>query len=323
MPSVVNVRNACITCNNPTSEASEVLSRAEAAPVCTFLVFQKEVGASGTPHYQAYAEFSRAVRFAYINRIFGSSCHVEPRSGPQDRAIAYCEKEEGHLDGPWRYGDPKSGASGSRTDLTTFKDAVKAGTPLIDLIESHTSVLARYPRFYDFLRVHFNRVPRDSFEVRLLFGPPGTGKTEYVYNSVEFDHLYTTPVMGSGFWLDQYAGERHALLDDFGGGLSGVSRTNLLRLTHKFPVKAPVKGGFTLWNPEIIWITTNLKPQEWYDWSNRVHWAALVRRITYVQIHAKDLEPHQLMPGTRAFAEFFSFPTAVSPSISTLPYNNL
>lgn len=319
MPNRVNVRNACITCNNPTSSAEDVLSRAEASEACTFLVFQKEVGESGTPHYQGYAEFSRSVRFSHISRIFGSSCHVEARRGSQAQAIEYCQKGDSREDGPWQYGEPKSGGSGTRTDLVSFKDRVKSGAKLRDLIESHTSVVARYPRFYHTLRMQYCITPRDEFRVVLLFGPPRCGKTRRVYSIVPLGELYSSPVMGSGFWLDGYSGEPSVLIDDFGGGRSKISRTSLLRLLDRYPVKAPVKGGFTVWNPEVVYITTNLKPQQWYDWTDKTHWPALRDRIHEVWHFTSTDEPTVLKQFTLQWYQFMEEPQVFSID---LPYNN-
>jgi len=73
------------------------------------------------------------------------------------------------------------------------------------------------------------------------------------------------------------------LIDDFSGAASHIRLQNLLRITDRYPMSVPVKGGFVNWAAQRIYITTNIHPRAWYDWSTREEqYTALVRRFTTV-----------------------------------------
>lgn len=48
-----------------------------------YLVYQKEVGENGTPHFQGYCEFKTKKRLAAVKELLGQRCHIDPRRGTQ------------------------------------------------------------------------------------------------------------------------------------------------------------------------------------------------------------------------------------------------
>ncbi len=298
-------RNVCFTCNNPDKDAETVLAAFQAAAACTFVVFQQEEGENGTPHYQGYAEFSRPVRWSYIARILGKPAHCERRRGTAEEAVAYCQKEDSRVDGPWEYGERRDPRPGTRTDILGFVSAIREDATFLDLLERYPDLLARYPNFRDRIRSALRPAPTER-SIVLYYGPPGSGKTRCVYD--EYPHVYSSPLMGRGFWLDGYDNDPVVLIDDFGGARSHISRPELLRLLDRYPVKVPVKGGFVQWNPSSIFLTTNYHPSEWYDWKDSTQWDALVRRFSIV-ILFKDGGKTELLPDTDAWAVFWRKPT--------------
>lgn len=79
------------------------------------------------------------------------------------------------------------------------------------------------------------------------------------------------PLSNGTMWHDGYDGHSHVLIDDFAGAASHITLTNFLRLIDPWnPVQVPIKGGFVWWNPDVIYLTTNIWPREWYKWENRV-----------------------------------------------------
>jgi hypothetical protein len=78
-------------------------------------------------------------------------------------------------------------------------------------------------------------------------------------------------------------------MDEFAGRMNKVELTFLLQLLDRYPVSAPVKGAFIWWRPRVIFITTNYRPCDWYDWKDRMSsFVALKRRVTRVSIWKDD-----------------------------------
>lgn len=296
--------NVCFTCNNPELPPDAFLQLFERSAPCTFVVFQKEVGENGTPHYQGYAEFSRAIRWSFMRRLVGQPVHCERRRGTAEEAVAYCQKDDTRVDGPFEWGTRKDPRPGTRNDLLGFVSAVREGKSFIELLDVYPDVLAKHPHFRDRIRQAL-RPPPTERSVVLYYGPPGTGKTKAVYD--EFPDVYSSPLMGRGFWLDGYDGDPVALLDDFSGARSHISRPELLRLLDRYPVKVPYKGGFVQWTPKTIIATTNYHPSEWYDWKDSTQWTALSRRFTGVFLF-KDSGKTELLPDTDAWNVFWRKP---------------
>lgn len=109
-----------------------------------YIIFGKEVGASGTPHLQGTVCFQSRKRLAQCIEILGQ-CHCTPTRF-LDRSIEYCKKDGDFTE----IGDvpEQDSKKGSRTDLEAFKFSVREGTcDMKELRELHSDVCARYPRF--------------------------------------------------------------------------------------------------------------------------------------------------------------------------------
>lgn len=107
-----------------------------------YLIFGKEVGASGTPHLQGTVCFQSRKRRRQVIEIIGQAHCTATRFLSQ--SIEYCKKD-GEVT---EWGVAPEGAQGKRSDLEEFKASVKEGvTSLEELRELHSSVCALYPRF--------------------------------------------------------------------------------------------------------------------------------------------------------------------------------
>jgi len=84
------------TINNPTQDDCPSL---DSWTRSAFIVFQKEVGENGTPHYQGYVEFDRPVRLGHVQRC-NVRAHWEIRKGSHDQAVQYCTKEDTRIEDP-------------------------------------------------------------------------------------------------------------------------------------------------------------------------------------------------------------------------------
>ncbi len=94
-------RAVCFTLNNPSDPIPFDVEKME------YLVYQREVGVNGTPHFQGYCEFKTKKRLAAVKELLGNRCHIERRFGTQEQAIRYAKKEDTRVAGPWEFGEPK------------------------------------------------------------------------------------------------------------------------------------------------------------------------------------------------------------------------
>lgn len=272
----MSARCWCFTINNPEETQEQVSEKLQHA---RYAVFQKEVGEKDeTTHWQGYVEFGKVKRLSACKKIFPRA-HWEQRRGSRDQARDYCMKSDSRVAGPYEQGDWEI-HPGKRNDIIAVRDAIRSGMSRRELIENFPNEIVHYPKgiqiLYDMETPHREEPP----EVHLLYGPSGCGKTRMAHD--EATDLWSTPIGGHG-WFDGYDGHEDALFDDFAGAASKWRLDDFLRLLDRYSLKVPIKGGFASWRPRRIWITTNIHPREWWDWSTREQqYPALVRRISNV-----------------------------------------
>lgn len=182
----------CFTLNNPRSQLTPDVDGWAAS----YVVWQLELSASGTLHYQGYIELTRQQRLSYVKKLAGlDGAHFEPRRGTPAEARSYCMKEDSRVSGPWEYGVFKNVTERKRTDLLAVKEAMDAGRMVTELKKDAAffSTVARYEKFFkgyeaDLLSAKDSgkyamesfRLPRqDLTKSFVIHGKPGTGKTQY------------------------------------------------------------------------------------------------------------------------------------------------
>ncbi len=273
------------TLNNPTNEETVADLEWIFEDQVKYAVFQLEEGDGedgepGTVHYQGYLELPKSQRLSYVKRMLPRA-HWEPRRGTREQARDYCMKDSTRLEGPWHVGNFTSHSRGKRTDLNEMKDEVKTGMTRSEAMDKYTANMARYRHFYsDIQWAYFKTTHQPDKRVVLYCGETGTGKTRKARE--ENPDAYWMPI-NDGFWFDGYDGQPVVVLDDFAGKMSKVGLTQLLRLLHDQTEKVPVKGAFAVWKPQTVIITTNIHPEEWYDYTGRnEQYKALQRRITSI-----------------------------------------
>jgi hypothetical protein len=116
-------------------------------------------------------------------------------------------------------------------------------------------------------------------DVKVFCGKTGTGKSRLAWEQAGMDAYPKDPC--TKFW-DGYRGHRHVVIDEFRGSI-GIS--HLLRWLDRYPVLVEVKGSSVVFNAEKIWITSNLRPEDWYPDLDEETKAALLRRldVTYFE----------------------------------------
>ncbi len=252
-------------------------------------------------HIQGYVELFKSRKSKWLHNNISKTACFFVRRGSQAQAIEYCTsatykgKDKGRVHGPYSVGE-KSKGCGSRTDLIAFREAIKEGKRKRHLIESMPQCMHKYRKFYHDAREIYRpkrNWETNKMEVSLALGEPGMGKTRYAYDKWEDSHeFYTLPVNNGTIWFDGYDDHKIVLMDEFCGKFSAMRLDVLLKILDGYVIRVPVKGDHTWWMPSKIWITSNIKPGNWYKWEGRENqkWA-LKRRIHHVyDFDNKDAE---------------------------------
>ncbi len=279
----ITSRGHVFTINNPIPTDWEQVRSLINIESTKFGRYQLEFGSTGTPHIQGYVEHRNSRRTAGIKSTLPRA-HVEPRRGSTRDAWEYVCKPANLPDGTeprfYSRGAPPTGG-GQRTDLLELAmHAQNVGDPRSALNEYPTTYF-RYFRNYGHVRdlVSTGRKPGDPLVVVLYYGDPGTGKTRKAFE--ENPGAYMVPVQqGGSIWFDGYQKEKVIIMDEFEGEMP---LNQLLRLLDRYPLRVPIKGGFTMLDHEKLIITSNQKYDLGYKWEDReIKKTALYRRLTDV-----------------------------------------
>lgn len=131
----------CFTLNNYTPADVDRLS-SWPLPGVDYIIFGREVGASGTPHLQGTVCFQSRKRLQQVKEVVGEAhCSV---TRYLSQSIEYCKKDGNVTENGFPPTTPKK----ERSDLEEFKASVKEGVVCLkELRELHSSVCAMYPNF--------------------------------------------------------------------------------------------------------------------------------------------------------------------------------
>lgn len=240
-------------------------------------------------HFYAYAK-NRGLTLNGWKRIFGKHCHVEQARGTHEQAIAYCGKDAGSLS----LGEQPM-ENGHRKGFDAALQLVKSGERPMKVArtaESETvKPIAQYTKFFDRLyeEVTWERMCEEGFKVKQVFilnGSTGKGKTRSVFEEHGLSDVYKC-VTNDAKWFDGYTGQRVVLFDECSPS-NIMPVTHFLTLTDGYPLRVPIKGGFTCFNPEIIYFTSNIDWPSWWPTMIDEHRAACQRRITEVRVFKDD-----------------------------------
>lgn len=302
MPKNERARGFVFTVNNPLDGREDAIIEA-LQTVCQYCIIGRERGANGTPHLQGYVYFANPKGFERVVELLGNPrAHVEKARGSPIQNREYCSK-----DGNFReLGElPRQGR---RKDLEIIQQDICAGASEKQIADSYFSTWIVYRRsFKEYRKLIQSQPRREKSVVVWIHGPTGSGKTRGVYSEMyKFMEFLVSPRSDPEFteyrnevlavagghesstrslwtsvdacckWFDGYDQHREVIMDDFRGE---SDLALLLRLLDRYPMEVPVKGGFTNWNPYVIYITSNFTPRECYSTKDIEHLRPLFRRI--------------------------------------------
>ena len=243
---MAQAQNYIYTFNNPQIETLESLFLPEKM---IYLVGQLEKGT--TPHFQFVIKYKNKQRQntgAKIEGCWGEICK-DPKA-----ALAYCQKEETRVAGPWIYGEiPKHGGDRKSTakDLLMMTD-----DQLLELSPYQAIQGKRLQQLFQ--KTSWIMEPEDFTAQKnrhvWLCGPPNCGKSYYIKRLPFL--LFQIPTNND--WSG-YNGEQVLYLDAFKGQLT----IQMLERICDGGAKMNTKGGtIALNNNLIVWIGSNYRITE-------------------------------------------------------------
>lgn len=258
----------CYTLNNYTEEDEKRLQKLE----CKYHIYGRERGALGTPHLQGFINFGRGkrMRLKGVKEAVGARAHLEPAKGTDLDSKAYCSKEGDF----WEYGEPQG--QGKRSDLeSAATELMQSQGDLNAVARKYPTVYVKYGRGLRDLRDRLDLLkPRDfKTEFVVITGHPGCGKSRLALEMCAGETVF---YKHRGEWWDGYHQQENVIIDDFYGWMK---YDDMLRVTDRYALKVPVKGGFEEFTSRRVIITSNKNVEDWYKFE-RFTPAALLRRVT-------------------------------------------
>jgi len=271
-------------------EAEAQSLKAKLEPYCEAYVFQLERGEEvseahphGYYHFQGYLELKNKNRKDFILKNIEAFNYCEPSRGSAKQGWDYGSKDATRILGPWKVGEPT--VEGKRTDFHDFVKAIKEGNSDVQLWESFPGCMGRYPdvplRVRESFHVqHISSRPTrtEELQVIVLYGKAGSGKSYAVRQ--RFPNIYVLP-FAQKVWLTPEACEaKEMLLEDFDGNMY-LKQFN--RMLDPYPEQIERKHGHLWYMPNVVVITTNVKPMKWFKSDDRQDVLEQVyRRITAI-----------------------------------------
>nr|AOV86232.1 putative rep protein [uncultured virus]AOV86281.1 putative rep protein [uncultured virus] len=291
----------CFTVNNPVSDDLPKVWFANSDGQILGLIYEPEDGESGTHHLQGYLELKPNPRnkngrsLKWMKENIDKHAHWAVARGSLEQNINYCSKEGKQVILGELKGDNRTqGAQKSRTvrsdQLLEVKKLLDEGAELEDIAQSHFKVFMHHAKmlkqYRDTIAVTQRTRPT---KLLVLTGPPGTGKSTRARRIAEAQcgpgggYYFQSPDNGR-LWLDDYrpGSRKHkvGVIEEFTGAFCKPSL--LFRLCDGMPLRMETKGGSVEVCFDMIIITTNLLPRDW--WSEEAlpkeRYDALMRRCS-------------------------------------------
>jgi len=224
---------------------------------CTYIIYGKEQGESGTPHLQGFVHFTNARSMKSVIKSL-PGCHIEiARSAV--KAIEYCKK-----DGDWtERGDaPFTQEQKGKVEKERWDVILKAAQEGNEE-DIPDEIRFKYDRNIERIRIREirKRALEDTEEKHeWYFGAAGTGKSRKAREENPGCYLKMC-----NKWWDGYVDEDVVLIEDFDKSHSVLCH-HLKLWADRYPFKAEMKGGAMNIRPGKIIITSNYSPQDiWTD----------------------------------------------------------
>lgn len=265
-----------------------------------YLVYQLELGAEGTLHFQGYVRYAKRLRLSTAKGFLHPTAHLELARGTEQANKEYCTKEDTRVDGPWEFGvyDATIGpGQGHRTDLSLATDALVAGTSMREICLAHPETFVRYHQgLYSMKDLVSPPAPveRDVHSF-YLWGPTAVGKSHRAMHQYPDAYLVET---GRDPW-GQYQDQETIVMDEWtppssGGLIPQNASCWTLQTMNRILDKWRLRLSCRYRDKEAHWtrviICTNLNPDSVYQEYPDALRESFFRRLVVIEIHSRDQE---------------------------------
>ena len=262
---------------------------------------QETTPTTGRLHWQGYAQSWKPMRLSgWVKMLYGA--HIDEMRGNFRENEAYCSKEGKLVE----HGE-KPNHNGVQTTMLEYKRRLDDGATTMecaedrDLFPQYVRSHRAFEKYENYIRGKRMKLMEFVPEVYIRWGAAGTGKTHGVFKLYGRDKVCIVPD-NTGKWFDNCHNSDVMLFDDVEiDAVPPISQ--FLRLTDRYPMQVPVKGGFIWWKPKVIVFTSNLPWEQWWKSLNTEHKRAVQRRLTRVTRIYKD---HEIVEYENADHELFS-----------------
>lgn len=265
-------RAFCFTCPNYTDEEIGVLSALE--PKLKYLVYGKEVAASGLRHLQGYIVFATARSELSVRALLRGHWELARGSAAENRV--YCTKDGDF----YEFGNPPL------TALEKGESEKERWSEILRLSEEADwdALREKHPQVYvtrlsGLEKVHKKRkIVLSTLQGELsdcnlwIVGKTGSGKSRYARE------LYPSAYVKDpqSIWWDDYDQQDVVIVDDF-DKFQVKQGGDMKRMLDRYPFQAQHKGGMALIRPQKVIITSQYHPSEIWDDDKTVD--AIMRRV--------------------------------------------
>lgn len=194
------------TINNYTEEN---IASLKAIPCLRCVAGYEVAPTTGTPHIQGAIMFAKPMRRDAFKKVIGFTSNCDKMLGPWS-SQAYCCK-----DGAICRMTDTDNQQGKRNDIVAMKDAAKRGASDMELIDEHTAIMAKWPKFANTVRHTFRKIEplplgtKGTIGLWLWSSKGNTGKTTWA--ETKWPDAYDK--MDNRFF-DNYNGEEVIIWDD-------------------------------------------------------------------------------------------------------------
>lgn len=223
----IKSRAWCFTINNYTDSDWEMMkAHGESTK---YMIMEKEVGESGTPHIQGYAYFDNARVLGGMKRLH-KTAHWEIAKGTPQQNKDYCSKDK-FKEWGCVYEKGELPKAGRRTDIDDVKKVLDETGDIGEAFQQDFGLAVRcYRGFEKYLETRFkHRTPDHPPTVCWLWGKAGVGKTSLVTRTMGVENVY---IKDGTHWWNGYKQEQVIMIDDFDGKWP---YRDLLRLLDRYP----------------------------------------------------------------------------------------
>lgn len=247
-----------------------------------YIIYGKEVGASGTPHLQGFVSFDTLKSLKQVIALL-PGCHVEVAIAP-DAAIEYCKKDGDFTERGSFLTKKEKGKKGGEKEKERWANALQAAKEgRIDDIDPE--IYLKYKRTIHEIEAENRPEPETidgEMEHEWIYGPAGCGKSSKARE--ENPGAYIKDLTK---WWDNYEDQEVAIIDDV--DKYDVKFARMLKLwCDRYPFQAEMKGKQKLIRPRKIVITSQYSPEE--IWEDERTQEAINRRVKKRPLEL-ELEP--------------------------------